>query len=150
MSTAYNDFFAKLREATVLLLNSNAPGYTILDGGTNPVIDAPYAVVYAENTGEEDPPNTGNYWANFQCEIYYNAPTDTDGVNPKAGFDLMTATIFDVLQNTNFPFTLNGLGVTDFTAQGIRQRNTGFHIVGDQWVNVWSAQIICCPSTVYP
>lgn len=146
----YSDLFSKLRQAAVGICASNAPQYTVLDGGVNTLINAPYAVAFAENANEEDPQNSGNFWANFQFEVHYNSPTDVDGVDPKPGFDLMTKILFDLFMSTTLRDDLNAVGIADFTAIGVRERNTGFHIVGDQWVNVLTMQILCCPSTVYP
>lgn len=147
---SYSDLFSKLEQAAAGLALSKAPQYTVTPGQSNPTLDCPYAVVFAQNSGEEDPQHSGNFWAEFQLEVHFNAPTDTDGVNPKAANDLMVQTLFDIFMSTTLFADLNGVAISDFTAMGVRNRNTGFHIVGDEWVNILSLQILCCPTTVYP
>lgn len=148
--TSYSDLFSKLEQAAAGLVALNAPQYTVTPGQSNPVLNLPFAVVFAQNSGEEDPPDTGTFWADFQLEIHFNAPTDVDGVNPAEARDVMVKTIFDIFMQDDLYQQLNAVGIVDFTANGVRTRNTGFHVVGDEWVNVLSMQILCSPSTLYP
>lgn len=133
--------------AVGLCVNS---GYTVFDGGGNSINDAPYGVVYAENSGEEDPPDTGTFWIYFRFEVYGNAPQDVTGPDPKIAYDLMVATLFDLFMQDDLYQQLNAVGVLNFTANGVRTRGTNFAVVEDKWVTTLTMQILCSPSTLYP
>ena len=150
MTTFYSDLFAKLELAWAGLAAIKAPTLPVLPGQGNPIVELPYTVVFAQNTGEEDPPDTGCFWADVQMEIHTSAATDVDGVNPAAARNLQVATLFDVYMTDTLRDDLNSVGIPDFTAIGVRTRNTGFAISGDEQINILKMEILCCPSTRYP
>lgn len=147
---SFSNLFSKLEQATAGLGAIKAPQYKIHLGQDNEVLECPFAVVYVQTSGEEDPPNSGNFWAEWQIEIHWNAPQETDGVDQRQQRDAMVAALFDVFMSDTLRDDLNAVGIADFSAIGVRQRAPSFHIVGDQWVNILSMQILCCPSVVYP
>jgi hypothetical protein len=148
MSQPYSNLFSKCEQAFASLVLSKAPMLSVFPGQSSAIKMAPCTIAYAENSSEEDPMDSGNYWVNAQVEICYPAPVDADGVDPKPANDFMVQTVMDILQSTTLAADLRAQNITDFTAQGIRARNQGFHISEDLWVNVWSCQVLCCASTL--
>ena len=150
MPTYYTDLFTKLTAAAAGLVSTPYPTFNVYQGEGNATLSPPCVQIYAQNSNEEDPPDSGNFWANLEISVFGIAVIDTDGADPKPAYDLMVQKVMDLFMSSTLTTDLNSVGILNFTAIGARTRTVEFDAAPDGWRNTLAVQILCCPSTLYP
>lgn len=150
MSAPYSNLASKLEQAAAVLAAASAgANATVFTGQSDLDKDAPCIICAADQeTAEEDPPFTGNFWIDLEIQVKGIAAIDADGLAPKAAYDTLVATTFDTFSATALLANLNGAGIADFTCQGFVPKGPGFRTEEDAWVNTLSFRIYCCASTL--
>lgn len=150
MSSPYSNLASKLEQAGSTFAATFVPiGTGVFTGQSTDTKTPPLVICEAdENTAEEEPQFTGNYWMDFSVSVVTMAPTDADGVSPKPANDSLVATVFDKFNASNIAAVLSAQGIADFTCIAMIPRGPQFETDGSAWKNTFHFRAYCCPSTL--
>lgn len=147
---SYSDLLSKAEQAGVALVNTlSSPPANLFTGQESIDKQAPCVIVEARDTIEEDPPLTGNYWIELEIAVKSMAPTDSDGVDPKAANDALVQEIFDLFSTDQTAAGLNNATV-DFGCQAVLPGGHSCVMDGDAWVNTLRIRVYCAAHYINP
>lgn len=106
---------------------------------------APAVGFVADNSPEEDPPFSGNFWVGYSVKVRSIAAIDADGVDPKTAHDLLSATIFDAFQSDDITTQLTD-AQSGFTVQGVVYDGLDNNPSGDCLESILKMRLYCCAS----
>lgn len=148
-----------IESAFVNYLNGIAPspwtvGLLIYPGENNLDKDGARIVAYVEgDLGEEDPPTSGNRWADVIVELrtpfskLTPAQVQANAVDPLTTHEANAAALQTAMLSVTLPDQLTA-AQSGFTCLGLSERQPSRKQDGNYWSSGWKIRIYSCPSTI--
>jgi hypothetical protein len=155
----------ELEMAFVGLLNESLAGLLPGYPGRSPDTKSlPCFICAADGEGEEDPPNSGNFWHVIHVTVKGTAATEPDGADPKPVDVALATAVFDVILGNDQPnagdVNRAELLASRLNAQGriltVFPNGIFFGSIGETredpgvWLDELPLRVYCCGSILPP
>lgn len=117
----------------------------VLTGKSSEDKEPPLVIIEANNSEEEEPEFSGNFWVEYSVTIKSLATVDVDGVDPKAADETLIDLVFSAFTVSDLAAQLTA-ALDDFTCQGLKSFKVKSSQEGNCWVNTLTFMALCCPS----
>ena len=115
----------------------------IYQGFNNLDKDNSRIVAYVDDLGNEDPPCSGNRWADVLVEL--RTPFFIGKVDMLAKHQANAGMLQSAILNTNLPDLLTS-AIAGFTCFGITDRQNVGHEGENYWMSGWKITMLSCPA----
>jgi hypothetical protein len=122
-------------------------GLLIFPGENNLDKTGARIVAYVEgDLGEEDPPTSGNRWADVVVELRTPFQNKTPALNPQTQHSANAAILATAISSATLPDLLTA-AIANFTCQGITERTPMRSQESNYWMSGWKVKIYSCPAS---
>lgn len=145
MAGPYSDLESKLEGSAITYLGAlSLSTANLYEGENNADKVTPCVICSAKQAPADDPPFTGNYWVDLAATVFYAAAIDADGINHKADFNALVASVRDGMSVSDLATHLSL--AEDFTAIAVIPDGIEKDTSGDMWEATIRHRVYCCAS----